>query len=70
MTEETIFAAALEKGTKAERDAFLEEACAGDAALRRRVEALFKLSRGYRVPEGTRRSNVPRIALAGKHRQR
>ena len=41
MTEETIFAAALEKGTTAERAAFLDEACAGDPALRRRVEALL-----------------------------
>ena len=35
MTDETIFAAALEKPTPAERSAFLDEACAGDAALRR-----------------------------------
>jgi hypothetical protein len=41
VTEETLFAAALEKGMPAERAAFLEEACAGDAALRRRVEALL-----------------------------
>ena len=41
MTEETLFAAALEKGTPAERAAFLNEACAGDAALKRRVEALL-----------------------------
>ena len=41
MSEETIFAAALEKGTKAERDAFLQEACDGDARLRRRVDALL-----------------------------
>src|SRR5437899_2406653 len=42
MTEETIFTAALEKGTAAERAAFLDEACSGDLALRRRVEALLK----------------------------
>src|SRR5262249_37431138 len=41
VTEETLFAAALEKPTPAERAAFLDEACAGDAALRRRVEALL-----------------------------
>ena len=40
MTEETVFALALEKGTRAERAVFLDEACAGDAALRTRVEAL------------------------------
>src|SRR5262245_61556003 len=42
MTEETLFTAALEKATKAERAAFLEAACPGDAALRRRVEALLE----------------------------
>src|SRR5947209_4842240 len=42
MTEETIFTAALEKGSPAERAAFLDEACSGDPALRRRVEALLK----------------------------
>src|SRR5262245_34966918 len=41
MTEETLFAAALEQATPEGRAAFLEEACAGDAALRRRVEALL-----------------------------
>jgi tRNA A-37 threonylcarbamoyl transferase component Bud32 len=41
MTEESIFEAALEKQTAAERAACLDEACAGDAALRRRVEALL-----------------------------
>jgi serine/threonine protein kinase/Tfp pilus assembly protein PilF len=41
MTEETLFAAALEKPTPAERAALLDRACAGDAALRRRVEALL-----------------------------
>src|SRR5260370_25100470 len=41
MTEETLFALALEKHTPAERSAFLEEACDGDAALRQRAEALL-----------------------------
>src|SRR5262245_12528279 len=41
MTEETIFVAALQQGTAAERAAYLEEVCAGDAALRERVEALL-----------------------------
>ena len=41
MTEETIFTAALAKPTPAERAAFLDEACAGDAGLRRRVERLL-----------------------------
>lgn len=41
VTEETIFTAALEKGSKADRTAYLAEACAGDEALRKRVEALL-----------------------------
>ena len=40
MSEETLFAAALEK-TQAERKAFLVEACHGDDALRRRLEQLL-----------------------------
>ena len=39
---ESVFAAALEKTSLEERAALLDEACAGDAALRLRVEALLK----------------------------
>ena len=39
---ESIFAAALEKSSAAERSALLEEACAGDPAIRLRVEALLQ----------------------------
>jgi hypothetical protein len=42
MTEETLFAEAIEKSTPAERAEFLDAACAGDAALRQRVEALLQ----------------------------
>jgi serine/threonine protein kinase len=42
VTEESIFTAALEKHTAAERNAYLGEACGGDRALRQRVEALLK----------------------------
>src|SRR5215471_6571987 len=42
MTEQTIFLAALDKDPD-ERAAFLDEACAGDAALRRGVETLLRL---------------------------
>ncbi len=42
MTEATIFMAALDKPTEAERAAFLAEAFAGDERLRRRVEALLR----------------------------
>ena len=41
MNEESLFVAALEKPTASERQAFLEEACAGDVALRQRVERLL-----------------------------
>jgi serine/threonine-protein kinase len=41
MTEETLFAQALEKADPAQRAAFLDEACAGDPALRARLEALL-----------------------------
>jgi hypothetical protein len=41
MTEETIFATARAKADPTERAAYLDEACAGDPALRARVEALL-----------------------------
>jgi serine/threonine protein kinase len=41
MTEETIFEVALGKRDPAEREAYLDESCGGDADLRRRVEALL-----------------------------
>jgi WD40 repeat protein len=42
MNEEHIFDAALAKGDPAERAAYLDEMCAGDPGLRRRVEALLQ----------------------------
>src|SRR5262245_10867567 len=45
MNEEAIFAAALEVGEPAAQAAFLDQACAGDAELRRRVEALLLAQR-------------------------
>jgi tetratricopeptide (TPR) repeat protein/serine/threonine protein kinase len=39
---ETVLFAALEKPTPAERNAFLDLACAGDAELRRQVERMLK----------------------------
>jgi hypothetical protein len=42
MTEETLFAAALEKATPEERSAFLDDACSGDPAMRQRVDALLQ----------------------------
>src|SRR5689334_8910221 len=41
MNEETLFHLAREK-PPAERAAFLDQACAGDPALRRRVEVLLR----------------------------
>ena len=38
---EEIFFAALEKGVPREREAYLEEASAGDAELRHRVEKML-----------------------------
>lgn len=44
MSEQNIVASALSKTTAAERDAFLDQACAGNAELRRRVEELLATS--------------------------
>ncbi len=41
MNEESLFAAALEKPSPAERQAFLAQVCGGDVALRERVERLL-----------------------------
>jgi hypothetical protein len=38
---EQVFFAALEKGSPAEQAAYLDEACAGNPALRARVEKLL-----------------------------
>ncbi|HEV3117599.1 MAG TPA: serine/threonine-protein kinase [Gemmataceae bacterium] len=42
MNERSIFVAALEKDSPAERAAYLDEACGGEAALRQRVEELLR----------------------------
>src|SRR5262249_17667349 len=41
-TVESLFFAALEKGSDAERAAFLDTACGGDTELRRQVEKLLR----------------------------
>src|SRR3954465_7725619 len=41
-SEETIFSEALDKASASERDAYVEDACAGNAALRVAVESLLK----------------------------
>ena len=40
MSEREVFFEALDRDDPAKRAAFLDEACAGDAALRQRVEGL------------------------------
>src|SRR5262245_48050198 len=42
MNERSIFLEALDREDPAQRSAFLETACAGDPALRQRVEALLR----------------------------
>jgi WD40 repeat protein len=59
---EAIFAAALRLPTAGKRAAYLDEVCAGDAALRERVEALLRAHLGTDSPEETptlRRAEVP-----------
>jgi len=46
LTAKSLFLDALERGTPDERAAFLAEACAGDADLRRRVDALLRAHHG------------------------
>ena len=45
MSDESIFAAALDKAPGADRRAFLDEACGDDGALRQRVERLLDADR-------------------------
>src|SRR5262245_36475552 len=42
MNERSIFLDALDQADPTQRSAYLDQACAGDAALRQRVEALLK----------------------------
>jgi WD40 repeat protein len=46
MSERDIFTVALRKEDPAERLAYLDQACGGDAALRRRIEALLSAEAG------------------------
>src|SRR5215471_4687236 len=46
MTERDIFIAALQKEDPAERQAYLDEACAGEPDLRKQVENLLRLHEG------------------------
>src|SRR5205823_4097148 len=42
MNERAIFTEVLDRNTPADRAAYLDEACAGDPALRQRLEALLR----------------------------
>jgi serine/threonine protein kinase len=57
---EDVFLAALEKATPAERAAYLDEACAGDPELRRRVERLL-----HAHPRAGEFLEKPAVELAG-----
>jgi serine/threonine protein kinase len=61
MSEASIFAAALEKTGAEERAAYLAGACAGDAKLRRRVEALL---RAHAEPDEILDAPEPRACTA------
>ena len=64
MMEESLFAAALERTFAAERQAFLEEACAGDVALRRAGGAI---ARGPREDPRHPRPAGRAAGIAGRH---
>jgi serine/threonine protein kinase len=83
MSEESIFAAALGKADGAERRAFLDGACGGDKALRRRIERLLEadgqaggiLERGpdagpIDAPEPVGLSLLPERVFAGRFKLR
>jgi eukaryotic-like serine/threonine-protein kinase len=60
---EDLFFAALDKGTAAERAAYLDSACGGDAGLRRQVEKLLKAH--PKVGDFLSKSAAEQLAAAG-----
>jgi len=46
MNEREVFIAALEKGDRAQRAAYLDDACGSDTALRRRIDVLLREEQG------------------------
>jgi tetratricopeptide (TPR) repeat protein len=64
MTEEAVFAAALEITTVAERQAFLDETCSADVGLRRRVEELLA---GYGKTGGILERDSPASVFPAVH---
>jgi WD40 repeat protein/serine/threonine protein kinase len=65
MTEESLFLAALEKPTPAERQAFLEQACGQDVALRARVQLLLEADARARGILERRASDAAPLPIAG-----
>ena len=59
---ESLFFAALEKGSDAERAAFLDTACGGDTELRRQVEKLLQAE--ARVGDFLQKPVFERLAAA------
>ena len=58
---ESILAAAVEMGSEAERQQFVDQACAGDAELKRRVDELIENHfRAGRFLESPAPSSSPR----------
>jgi hypothetical protein len=64
MTEESLFLAALEKGIPEERQAFLNEACGADVALRARLQLLLEADARAR---GILERGVPPGDATGAH---
>src|SRR5215467_3954663 len=62
--EEALYRAAVELTTVTARQAFLEQACAGDSALRERVEALLTANQPS-AAEPTAKHSSLKIDLAG-----
>ena len=75
LDEERIFHIAREFHDEATRSEYLDQICAGDQALRERVEALLKVhERGAKFPEvrrtGCRTNGRPRPAAGTNRRVR
>src|SRR5262245_46341818 len=62
MNEDSIFLAALEKGSADARSAFLDEACAGNAELRDSVERLL---RAHERANESLPTHAPGLPVAG-----
>ncbi len=63
MSEEQVFAAALEKHNLAEQSAFLDAVCAADPAMRQRIETMLRAHE--KVGNFLERPAVEQIAAGG-----